>query len=158
MSNTPTLARPFAPKGEDLKALVDHYNTKGKLPTIYVKCTVSNDNITCFGSNLDRRVEAYGGIENLLTKIIKKDKLKELKAKGVIISDMPARKSPTRKPKTPEEIDAMIAELNNQKAQMTTPTAEVTVTEQPAETETEITADTEEHVAAVNGNNKKNRR
>lgn len=114
-----TLNRKYAPSGKELKELVDHYNTKGKLPTIYVQCTVSGEPIVLFGDNLERRVKAYGGIENVLTLIIKKDKIKELKSQGFNLSDIPARRTGTRRPKTVEEIDKAIESLQEQRDKVT---------------------------------------
>jgi len=51
---------------KQIKQFVKVFKKTGKLPTKKIPCTVTGEMITIFGDNLKRRVEAYGGIENLL--------------------------------------------------------------------------------------------
>jgi hypothetical protein len=47
--------------------LVDYYNQFETLPTKAIECTKTGDAYTCFGSNLQNKVEKAGGIEKLLS-------------------------------------------------------------------------------------------
>jgi hypothetical protein len=50
--------------------LVSYHETFGNLPTSVIECTNGTGAYTCFGSNLKKKIEAAGGIENLLTSFI----------------------------------------------------------------------------------------
>jgi hypothetical protein len=43
------------------------YNDTGELVGKKIECNSCNTLITCFGSNLEGKIEKFGGIENLLT-------------------------------------------------------------------------------------------
>jgi hypothetical protein len=50
--------------------LVSYHETFGNLPTSVIECTNGTGAYTCFGTNLKKKIETAGGIENLLTTFI----------------------------------------------------------------------------------------
>lgn len=52
----------------DIAAWVQAYETQGKLPELRVPCVNEhcNTTTTCFGSNLENRIQRSGGLQNLL--------------------------------------------------------------------------------------------
>ena len=60
MSNTTTYTADVIPY------LVSYHDTFGNLPTSVIECTQGTGSYTCFGTNLKKKIEAAGGIENLL--------------------------------------------------------------------------------------------
>jgi hypothetical protein len=46
--------------------LVSYHETFGNLPTSVIECTQGTGSYTCFGTNLKKKIETAGGIENLL--------------------------------------------------------------------------------------------
>jgi len=57
--------------------MVEHFEATGTLPTNYIECTVTGNAVTCFGSNLKKKVEQYGDIKTLLTTFVSKGAAKK---------------------------------------------------------------------------------
>jgi len=49
---------------------IKHYNETGELYGKKIECNCCNALITCFGSNLEGKIEKFGSIENLLSTFI----------------------------------------------------------------------------------------
>ena len=64
MSNTNTYFSDVIPY------LVNYFETYGNLPTKVIECTKGSGAYTCFGSNLNAKVEKAGGIEKLLRNFV----------------------------------------------------------------------------------------
>jgi hypothetical protein len=47
--------------------LSNYYETFNSLPTNYITCNETGVSYTCFGTNLKKKIEKAGSIENLLT-------------------------------------------------------------------------------------------
>jgi hypothetical protein len=63
--------------------MVEHFEATGTLPTNYIECTVTGNAVTCFGSNLKKKVEQYGDIKTLLTTFVSKGAAKKAAKKTV---------------------------------------------------------------------------
>ena len=137
-NNIPSIdsLRKFVPSEERIKEIVEFFNKNNKVPTGHVTCTVSGRDITLFGPNMERRLQTYGSLENILRKIIHKDVIRELKAKGIVL-DLPSSRSGfQRKPKTAADVQAQIEALQKLqgelKAKEAAPVAEVKADPTPA--------------------------
>jgi len=85
---------------------IKHYNETGELYGKKVECNCCSTLITCFGSNLEGKIEKFGSIENLLSTFIcrtcksatkpKKEKKavvkKEKKVEEEVVYDIPKMK------------------------------------------------------------------
>jgi hypothetical protein len=50
--------------------LANYYETYNSLPTNYITCNETGVSATCFGTNLKKKVEKAGGIQQLLTTFV----------------------------------------------------------------------------------------
>lgn len=60
-----------------------YFDQFGVLPTNYIECTVTGNAFTCFGSNLKKKIEKYGSLENLLRTFTGKGAVKKTAQKTV---------------------------------------------------------------------------
>lgn len=63
--------------------MVEHFKSEGTLPTNYIECTVTGLAVTCFGTNLKKKIEKYGDIKTLLTTFVSKGAAKKVAKKTV---------------------------------------------------------------------------
>jgi hypothetical protein len=103
----------FAPTTEELTVLVNHYNSNNKkLPTKYITCTRTGEQVMMFGTNLESRIAKFGGLENLLLKFISKKAIAADKEVGIVHDDQPKSNAGFKtKVRTKESIIAEIAKL-----------------------------------------------
>jgi hypothetical protein len=74
-NNTPT---------EVINYLVEYFEQFNSLPTNVIECQASGTAYTCFGSNLQNKVEKAGGIEKLLSNFIGRGAKKAQKVEATI--------------------------------------------------------------------------
>jgi hypothetical protein len=63
--------------------MVEYFEATGTLPTNYIECTVTGNAVTCFGTNLKKKIEQYGDIKTLLTTFVSKGAVKKVAKKAV---------------------------------------------------------------------------
>jgi S-adenosylmethionine hydrolase len=56
---------------------LDYFDQFGTLPTNYIECTVTGNAVTCFGTNLKKKIEQYGDLKTLLTTFTSKGAVKK---------------------------------------------------------------------------------
>jgi hypothetical protein len=76
--------------------LVDYHNQLQTLPTKVLECTNGTGAYTCFGTNLKKKIEAAGGIENLLRTFVGRGARKQIKATKTIEATVTKRTRPSR--------------------------------------------------------------
>jgi hypothetical protein len=94
---------------EVIDYLVSYFETFGNLPTPVIECQVSGTATTCFGTNLQNKIQKAGGIRELLTtftsRFVKKELKKEVKA------EITPRVKSSKKKKSSETVNVDVTEL-----------------------------------------------
>ena len=98
---------------EQIKGIVEHFNTKGSIPGNKIICTATGKLTTCVGPWRAKKIKEYGGIENLLrtykcrgvNKALRAEKVKAIgskvkktKEKEEVTYTVPQMKITERKP------------------------------------------------------------
>jgi len=94
---------------EVIEYLVNYFETFNALPTPVIECQVSGTATTCFGTNLQNKIQKAGGIRELLTtftsRFVKKELKKEVKA------EITPRVKSSKKKKSSETVNVDATEL-----------------------------------------------
>lgn len=85
--------------------MVEHFEATGTLPTNYIECSVTGNAVTCFGSNLKKKVEQYGDIKTLLTTFVSKGAKKKTQAKTQVEKVQNTLKDQVKKMKSKSKLE-----------------------------------------------------
>ena len=90
---------------EVIEYLVNYFETFGNLPVPVIECQISGTATTCFGTNLQNKIQKAGGIRELLTTFTSRFVKKEVKA------EITPRVKSSKKKKSSETVNVDATEL-----------------------------------------------